>query len=152
MAIPAGFMGFTPAQAAKFTGLTFRTVDNWDRTGLIIPSLHQSRGRGITRAYSFPDLVALRVAAELRSSGITVQSVRKVIDYLKQRDGAISPLSSTLIVTDGVDVYEPRTDDELLSLLKEPGQGSIKVTLDLKRTIDDLTAMIEAAVKTQKTA
>lgn len=152
MAIPAGFKGFTPAQAAKFAGLTFRTVDHWDRSGMIIPSLLQSRGRGETRAYSFADLVALRVAAELRNIGITVQSVRKVVDYLRQRDGSLSPLSSTLIVTDGVDVYEPRTDDELLSLLREPRQGTIKVTLDLKKTVDDLTSMIEEKIETQKTA
>lgn len=145
--------GFTPTQVAQITGLTFQTVNCWDRTGIVIPSIMQSRGRGHNREYSFNDIIAVKVAAELRAGGLPMHSVRKVLDFMREKNLIRTPLSSSWIITDGEKVYEPKSDAELLSLIKQPGQGAIKVTLDLKKAVDDLSRSLVSIVdQQQKTA
>ena len=41
----------------------------------------------MSRRYTFRDVVALRVAIELREGGVSLQMLRKVADYLRTRDG-----------------------------------------------------------------
>jgi DNA-binding transcriptional MerR regulator len=135
--------GLTTSQAARLAGLPYATVDYWDRTGFLSPSLVQANGKGSDRVYSFADLVALRVARELRKGGMSFQAVRRVVAYLRSRDDLASPLTSCYLVTDGVDVYE-RRGDEMLSVLRRPGQGSFLFLLDLAATVEELTtAMAE---------
>ena len=62
--------GFSTSQAARLTGLSSRQLDHWDRKGFLKPSLEAARGYGSRRRYSFADVVRLRVAARLRSSGV----------------------------------------------------------------------------------
>ena len=99
------------------------------------------------------NIIAVKVAAELRSGGLPMHSVRKVLDFMREKNLIRTPLSSSWIITDGEDVYEPKSDAELLSLIKQPGQGAIKVTLDLKKAVDDLSRSLVSVVdQQQKTA
>jgi hypothetical protein len=68
----------------------------------------------------------VRVAIELRGRGITLAELRKVIAYLKKRTGlsATDALASTLLVTDGHDVYEV-SDGASFSALRAPGQRTM---------------------------
>ena len=69
-----GSGGFTAGQAAKVTGLKYATVDYWDRSGFLSPSVAGAQGKGSDRVYSFQDLIALRVARQLREAGISLQA------------------------------------------------------------------------------
>lgn len=137
--------GYSPSQVAQITGITFHMINQWDQNGLIIPSILQSRGRGRIREYSFDDVIAIKVVGELRASGLPMQSVRKVLDYMRSHKLIRTPLSSSWIVTDGVDVYEPKSEAELLSIILQPGQRATKVTLDLKKAVDDLIESADSA-------
>jgi DNA-binding transcriptional MerR regulator len=104
-------VGFPLAVAARLAGLTAKTLCNWSDTGFLSASIPAKR-RGVSRCYTFRDVVALRVAAELREGGVTLQKLRKVVDYLRARDGlsATEVLARTNLVTKGEEVYEVAGD------------------------------------------
>jgi hypothetical protein len=86
----------------------------------------------VSATYSFLDLVAIRVACELRDAGISLQSLRKVVAFLCSEKGLSSPtaaLASTQLITDGHDVFEVVDIRKavMLSALRKPGQRMLLV-------------------------
>jgi DNA-binding transcriptional MerR regulator len=135
--------GWTAPHAARLTGLGYARLDNWDRSGFLSPSLVAASGKGRTRRYSFRDLVALRVARELRDAGVTLQGLRKVVAELRARESVEQPLASTWLVTDGRDVFI-RRGDEVMSVLQRPGQQCLTFVVDLSRAVEELRAALAA--------
>lgn len=133
---------FTATQISRLTGLGYDTVDHWAKTGLCPPSIQDAHGPGSERRYSFRDLVALKAAAELRRAGVSAQALRKVIDHLRAR-GYEQPLAEVYLVSDGRDVFE-RHGDELVSVLRRPGQSAFTWILDLGRVVEELRAALAA--------
>ncbi len=130
--------GYRTPQVAAITGVNPKTLHYWDHTGFLSPGIARSQGTGTRRIYSFPDLVALRVVRELREAGISLQSLRQVVAFLlRQKELARHPLAQTYLVTDGRDVYA-RTGKNLVSALRQPGQGLLFHVVDLSRTIDEI--------------
>src|SRR5881227_969401 len=78
---------FSTGDAVRITGVSFRNIDYWARTKFIVPSIAEARGTGTERRYSISDLLALRVARELREAGVSTQSLRRIIDFLRTRKG-----------------------------------------------------------------
>ncbi len=76
---------FTSGQASKATKVSFHNVDYWAASGLIPPSVEEADGPATCRVYNFPDLMALAVARELRSSGVNLKSAKAIIDYVRKR-------------------------------------------------------------------
>ncbi len=116
---------FPTAIAAKVARVTPSTLDNWNRRGILVPTVEGGTGPA-PRLYTFRDLVAIRVLVALRDAGIDPRELRRVVDYLRKRKGlsATDALASTVLVTDGHDVYEV---DEIngavsVSMLRMPGQ------------------------------
>jgi DNA-binding transcriptional MerR regulator len=140
MAHPAE--GFRIQQVEQFTGVDRRTLDYWDTSGFLRPSIQQATGRGSQRLWSFEDLVALRVAGQLRAAGISLQALRKVIAHLRGR-GADQPLASTYLVSDGRDVFEVH-GDVAISTLRQPGQSGFLWLVDLGRVVDELRQALAA--------
>jgi DNA-binding transcriptional MerR regulator len=140
--------GFTIDVAATLGGVTRDMLANWDRTGFLAPSMAAPR-RGMPRRYSFRDLVAIRVVAELRTQGITHQALRKVVTYLCARSG-LSPkeaIAATNLIADGDDVYEVQGDVPI-SALRRPGRSMLlMVPLDelVTKLQDQARALLAAA-------
>jgi MerR family transcriptional regulator, heat shock protein HspR len=61
--------------AAELTGLHPQTLRTYDRLGLVRPG----RTRGGGRRYSWRDIELLREVAELTSSGIGLEGVRRIL-------------------------------------------------------------------------
>jgi DNA-binding transcriptional MerR regulator len=140
--------GFPTPIAAKLTGMSVDTLDAWERRGFLKASIRPAGGHGVPRVYSFRDLIAIRVARELRSAGIPPQSLRKVVTYLCARRG-LSPtdaLASTSLVTDGRDVYEVNGDASI-STLRRPGQRML-----LMVPLDELVAELQAKARALRAA
>ena len=115
-------IGFTARQVVKLTGVPYSTLNLWAKNGLVQPSVAPGTGTGSERVYSFSDLVALKVAFELRRSGVTTSSLKKVVDFLRQSEHMEKPLSEARLVVSGRDVAIVRKG-ELVSVLSKPGQG-----------------------------
>ena len=136
-------IGFSAGRAARLAGIAYRTLDFWARSGFIVPSIVQSAGKGSDRIYSFQDIVALRVAGKLRAAGISLQALRRVLAYLQEREGYESPLAETYLVSDGKDVFE-RRQDEILSVLRRPGQAAFSWVLDLSGVVEEVRRLLVA--------
>src|ERR687896_1827122 len=133
--------GFTAEQASRFTGCTPHQLRYWDRISLVRPSVQQTGGRpGIRKLYSFRDLVGLRVIRSLLEGGMSLQRVRRAIEFLRKKAGLDEHLSELKLVTDGQSVFKIcRTDGELLDALRE-GQMAFFLA------IDDIAQSVDARV------
>jgi DNA-binding transcriptional MerR regulator len=117
---------FTSAVTAKIARVTLATLDNWSRRGILAPSIAAPAPH--PRRYTFRDLVAIRVLVALRDAGIDLGGLRRVVEYLRKRKGlsATEALASTVLITDGRDVYEVE-EDVRISALRKPGQAVFHV-------------------------
>lgn len=50
-------LGYRAPQVCKLVDITYRQLDYWARTDLIVPSLQRASGSGTQRLYSFTDVV-----------------------------------------------------------------------------------------------
>lgn len=134
---------FFTGEASRITGVAHRTVDYWARTKLVVPSVADAKGIGSDRLYNFDDLVALRVARELRLAGISTQKLRKVVRYLRDR-GWKKPLAQCKLVMIGDDLHLVQTSREMESLFSKPGQGVFAFMLDLNRAVQEVKKEVRA--------
>src|SRR6202140_96817 len=134
---------FSTGDAVRITGVSFRNIDYWARTKFIVPSIAEAKGTGTEREYSFSDLLALRVARELREAGISTQSLRRVVDFLRTRKSLTNPLAECHLIVTGSDVQVATSPDKIIRPLRKPGQTSFAFLFDLARTIDEMKQEIE---------
>jgi len=120
---PVGYRGPMACAAA---GITYRQLDYWARTGLVSPSIQPAEGSGTKRLYSFRDIVVLKVVKRLLDAGVSLQNIRKAIEALRAH-GA-KDLAEITLISDGTTVYECRSDEEVVDLLKG-GQGVFGIAL-----------------------
>jgi DNA-binding transcriptional MerR regulator len=130
-------------QAAALSGVNANTLHSWDKSGFFTPSVSGSSGRGSRRRYSFQDLVALKVVKGLRDAGLSLQALRRVLDYLSNHSKQVArPLAELYLATDGKDCYL-RDGKGLLSCLRQRGQRLLPFhVVDVAQTV---IAMREAA-------
>ena len=77
-AIPAGFM--TVGEAAKKMGVTIRTLQYYDKEGLLSPSAESEGGR---RLYTDKDLVMLHQILSLKSLGFSLDNIKQCLISLE---------------------------------------------------------------------
>ncbi len=77
-AIPEGYM--TVGEAAKKMGITVRTLQYYDKEGLLSPSAESEGGR---RLYTDKDLVMLHQIVSLKSLGFSLGDIKKRLISLK---------------------------------------------------------------------
>jgi DNA-binding transcriptional MerR regulator len=116
--------GFRGPQVCKIVGITYRQLDYWARTDLIRPSIADARGSGTQRRYSYRDLVELKVIKGLLDAGVSLQSARRAIEYL--RDNLGEDIATASLVINGSGSVLVRTDGELVDLVRR-GQGVLSI-------------------------
>ena len=77
-AIPQGFM--TVGEAAKKMGVTVRTLQYYDKEGLLSPSAESEGGR---RLYTDKDLVTLHQIISLKSLGFSLDDIKRRLTSLE---------------------------------------------------------------------
>jgi DNA-binding transcriptional MerR regulator len=133
--------GYRVPEVCKVIGISYRQLDYWARTGLVTPSVREAGGSGTQRLYSFQDLVQLKVMKRLIDAGISLQRIRKAIQYLRQNKSA-GPSGVTLM-SDGVSIYACESEDEIIDLVKR-GQGVFAIALD--KVWEDLSRSLRPKV------
>lgn len=119
-------VGFRGSAACQIAGITYRQLDYWARTKLVVPEIQQASGTGSQRLYSFRDLLILKVIKRLLDAGISLQQIRVAIDHLRER--GIEDLSQVTLMSDGASVYECVDANEVVDLLAG-GQGMFAIAL-----------------------
>ncbi len=116
--------GFRGPQVCSIVGITYRQLDYWARTELLRPSISEARGSGTQRRYSYRDLLELKVIKRLLDAGISLQSARRAIGYLRENLGE-DVVAANLVLNGGESVLA-RTGEEIIDLLRG-GQGVLNI-------------------------
>src|SRR5256885_13996426 len=124
------------------SGISYRQLDYWARTALVVPSVRDASGSGTQRLYSFRDIVVLKVVKRLLDAGVSLQNIRKAIDTLRVR--GVADLAGITLISDGTTVYECRSPEEVVDLL-QGGQGVFRIAIsgafkEIQGTLSDLPA------------
>ena len=109
----------------KLAGIPYSTLDYWVRTGLVTPSVRAGEGRRRVRLWSVADAVAVRALKHLRDAGAPVRLLAKARKTLAA--DWTPALSAQMLFWDGADLLQLDEWKNLLSLIKEPGQGALHV-------------------------
>jgi DNA-binding transcriptional MerR regulator len=131
--------GFRGPQVCKIVGITYRQLDYWARTDLIRPSVADARGSGTQRLYSYRDLVELKVIKSLLDAGVSLQSARRAIEYLRSNLG--EDIASASLVLNGNGSVLARSDGEIVDLVRR-GQGVLNIV-----PLGGVVGEIDAAVR-----
>ena len=136
---PSDEVGYRVPIACQVAGITYRQLDYWARTGLVRPSIRGAKGSGSQRLYSFKDILVLKIVKGLLDTGISLQNIRLAVDKL--RDRGVSDIAEITLVSDGVTVYECRSNEEIIDLLGG-GQGVFGIAVP--QIMKELTGTISA--------
>lgn len=120
MAVEQSYSG---RRAAEIVGITYRQLDYWARTDLVRPSVADASGSGSRRAYSYRDLLKLKVIKTLLDAGLRLESVREAFAYLGELG---EDIESANLVVNGSSSVVARSGEELFDLVKK-GQGVLNV-------------------------
>ncbi len=88
--------------AARAAGITYRQLDYWARTELVVPTVRGASGSGSQRLYGFRDILVLKLVKRLLDTGISLQQIRTAVDQL--RAAGIRDLAGTTLMSDGASV------------------------------------------------
>jgi DNA-binding transcriptional MerR regulator len=147
-----GSVGYRGVTACHAVGISYRQLDYWARTSLVVPSIRDASGSGTQRLYSFRDLVVLKVVKRLLDAGVSLQNIRKAIDTLRSR--GVEDLAGITLISDGTTVYECRSPEEVVDLL-QGGQGVFGIAIggafkEIQGSLSDLPAEPAAAAPAEE--
>jgi DNA-binding transcriptional MerR regulator len=131
---------------ASLAHVTYRQVDWWLRTGLLPEPAVPAKGPGSAREFDWLDLMRVRVVAELRMRGVTLQAIRRALEILSSEWGEHDPLlGGRLLTIDGAVFYRP-TEAELWHILARQRAFRHVVTLDVGGLARQTAEAVEALV------
>ena len=150
---PDDQIGYRGPTACSAAGITYRQLDYWARTELVVPSVRSATGSGTQRLYSFKDILVLKVVKRLLDTGVSLHNIR-----LSRRCPAtargVDDLARITLLSDGTTVYECTSSEEVVDLLRG-GQGvfGIAVSGALRELVGSLAHLPgERAVTTARSA
>jgi DNA-binding transcriptional MerR regulator len=117
---PGEHIGYRGPTACSAAGITYRQLDYWARTELVVPSVRSATGSGTQRLYSFKDILVLKIVKRLLDTGVSLQNIRLAVDTLRQ--SGVEDLANMTLLSDGTTVYECTSSEEVVDLLRG-GQG-----------------------------
>lgn len=132
---------FSAKEVVDLSGVTYRQLDYWVRTGVVHVTIG-TVGGSRRRLFSFSDVVEVRAVRTFVASGVRLSTVRRAVDRLRLEMSSTTSMASVRLVTDGRQLFrfEPATD----SLVNLDGSGQLAFAFDVGRQIDSLIAELQA--------
>ena len=130
--VPDELVGYRGPSACQIAGITYRQLDYWARTSLVVPSIRGAAGSGSQRLYSFKDILVLKIVKRLLDTGISLHNIRVAVDHLRQR--GVQDLANITLFSDGTTVYECTSAEEVVDLL-QGGQGVFGIAVSAVRCV-----------------
>ena len=129
---------FTGTEVTRLLGLSAARLRTLDRAGIVSPSGHR-RGH---RAYTFPDLIALRVARDLLGRKVRLRDVARAVESIRTSLPRVTrPLAELRVVSDGQRVVVKSGD-----VSYEPITGQVLLDFDVKTLRDDVVRVLRPVV------
>ena len=116
--------GFSGPQVCELVGITYRQLDYWARTGLLVPTIAVAKGSGSKRRYSYHDVLEIKVIKNLLDAGVSLQRARQAVECLRANLGA--DLGAASLILSGSDSVLATSNGEIVDLLAG-GQGVFNV-------------------------
>ena len=132
--------GFSGPQVCALVGITYRQLDYWARTGLLVPTIAEAKGSGSKRRYSYHDVLELKVIKNLLDAGVSLQRARQAVECLRANLGA--DLAAASLILSGSDSVLATSNGEIVDLLAG-GQGVLNV-IPMAGVVSELDAGIGA--------
>ena len=129
---------FSGPMVCRLTGVTYRQLDYWARTGLVTPYITPAMGSGSKRKYAYLDVLEVKVIKSLLTSGVSLARARQAVECLRNSLGA-DLASSSLVMSDSGSVLA-HSDGDLVDLLRG-GQGVFNI-FNLAGVVAELTTTI----------
>jgi DNA-binding transcriptional MerR regulator len=125
---------FTGPEVVRLLGLSSGRLRSLDRAGIVSPT---GRRRG-HRAYTFPDIIALRAARDLLAQRVRLRDVARAVDNIRAAIPRVTrPLAELRIVSDGKRVVVKSSDFSY-----EPITGQMLLDFDVKALRDDVVRVL----------
>ncbi len=120
---------FTSSEVCRIAQVSPRQLQWWDERKLISP-----RHEGHKRVYLPEEVLAVRVIAELRRKGFSLQKLRSVVRFLKREMGrrlseVLSGEADLNLLTDGKSIYLEEGPGRVIDLLKTAQQPMFLVCI-----------------------
>ena len=131
-------MGFSGPAVCRVTGVTYRQLDYWARTGLVTPSVSPAQGSGSKRGYSYADVVEVKVVKSLLDAGVSLPRARQAVNCLREQLGV--DVKSVSLVLSGSRSVLAYSDGDIIDLLKG-GHGVFNVI-----SLESVTADIDRSL------
>lgn len=109
-------LGYRGPTACAAAGITYRQLDYWARTALVVPTVQGAQGSGSHRLYGFRDILLLRIVKRLIDTGVSLHNIRVAVEHLSSKDAR--HLSSLTIMSDGASIYECQSAEDVVDLVR----------------------------------
>jgi DNA-binding transcriptional MerR regulator len=131
---------YSSREVAAMTGLSARQLQWWHARRLFVPSIPPQKtdaGGYTERRYTPVDLLELMVLADLRRRGLSIATIRRLLDTLRTRFNvrlfeAIEGGGPVTLFIDGQQIFARSGNGDLYNVLDNPGQPLLMVGEDLK--------------------
>lgn len=120
--------GYRAPQVCKVVGITYRQLDYWARTDLLVPSLREAAGSGSQRLYTFTDVVQLKVIKRLLDAGMSLKKIRSAVEILREQLDSEQPLADVTLLSDGQTIYAAHSEEEVVDVFRR-GQGVFGIAI-----------------------
>ncbi len=134
---------YTTGELAKACGVTVRTVQFYDKKGILIPSALSEGGR---RLYSEADLKKMKIICFLRDAGLTLDTIGQLL----QEENPGNVISILLEQQEQVLQEEIEERREKLNRLEELKKGVKSASPFSIETIGDIAVFMEGKKKLKK--
>jgi DNA-binding transcriptional MerR regulator len=141
-AVPDPFdtYGYRGTVACAAAGITYRQLDYWARTDLVVPSLRPLPGSGAGRLYSFRDIIVLKIVKRLLDAGVSLHNIRSAVAHVHARNS--EQLAGITLMSDGATVYECTSAEQVVELV-HAGQGVFGISVGaVWREVDAVLAQL----------
>jgi tetratricopeptide (TPR) repeat protein len=125
---------YTQTEVAKLLGLSRGRLRTLDRSGIVSPT-GRRRGR---RAYTFRDIIALRVARDLMESKVRLRDVARATKRIRETLPRVTrPLAELRITSDGKQVVVKSSEGAY-----EPVSGQMVLDFQVRQLQEDVVRVL----------
>ncbi|MBK8257657.1 MAG: tetratricopeptide repeat protein [Polyangiaceae bacterium] len=133
---------FTASEVTKLLGLSPTKLRALDRAGVVVPTAL----KGKRRAYTFPDVIALRAARDLFDKRVKLREVLDAVQNLKRALPKVTrPLAELRVVSDGRRMVVKGAAGPF-----EPATGQMLLDFDVKDLRDDVVRVLKPSITSER--
>ncbi|MEH2458302.1 MerR family transcriptional regulator [Nostoc sp.] len=135
---------FLRQEVLKLTGLSSGQLSRLDKSGVVEPTKLGSESHPVV-LYSLNQVLELRVIAALRKH-LSMQEIRKVVDYIKEHRFDKSLFGKFLIFCNG-QLYWVKSDESVETIVKLSGKNRGQVVIKAIHPIGDILSDLEKEIQ-----